>query len=223
MVDTQPSSELSGASQPTVALKEPEVWRLNEMLRDVVEKIGKNPVIMETPDYHDWYAKVEAGLDTGDTGWWEAFSHGLVMPLDGDFNLSQREQDKGFYDKLRDLAPKKGVIEAYLELETDFLRMDEKGFARQYAPKYPEPLQIEALSAAQSLMLRVVAFSELRKQLAQEGFVFPENPAMQEAIDAVRAATARDARPAAFAVLGGGPKPLAERAARTGSDELPSH
>ncbi len=197
---TPPGSTLTTGAQSTVAAKQFNAYTINETLHGIVEKMQNLNDIAATSNhnYADWYAQAEAGLDTHDTGWWEAYSHGLVMPLDGDFRLSGREQDKGFYDKLRtipwDASPDQ-LMAKYLELETDFLRFDDKGLKRQYDENYPQPIEIGTLPRTQSLSLRVIAFTQLRAQLSAQGFEVHENPVMAEAIAAVKEGIAKFDRP----------------------------
>ena len=178
-------SELA-SEQGSAIRKKIEYWELNQALREVVERVGDSVNRLDrTQDYKQWWADVEAGIDPNDTGWWEALSHGLVMPLDGDFRISEREQDKGFYDKLQDLEKTIGLEAAYIQLETDFLRFDEKGFNRQCDENYPQPIVLNK-TGAQILFLRVTTFGTLRSELEKQGVVLPDNPVWEEAKEAVK-------------------------------------
>ena len=213
---TPPSSTLATNAQSAAAVRTLDAGTINETLEDVVGKMQKLKEIATPPNDNNWYAQAEAGMDTHDTGWWEAYAHGLVRALDGDFHLSRREQDKGFYDKLRTVlrgAPPEQLIAKYLELEEDFLRFDEKGVERQYDPHYPQPIDLGGLTRTQSLSLRVIAFSLLRAQLASQGFELPENPVMAEAVAAVQEGILRFSNPTNRLALplGNAPDRLEER------------
>jgi hypothetical protein len=183
-----PRNETVGAGKKSGALVPLDTWRIAEALESIVQKIGDEVNRRDRPvDVKQWWADVDAGIDPQETGMWEALSHGLAMPLKGDFHTTGREQDKGFYDRLADLAKEKGIGPAYLELETDFLRFDDHGWDRKFSGgDYPKPIELRE-RLAQNLFMRVTAFSALREQLAREGDALPENPALEEARQAVLA------------------------------------
>ena len=187
-------NEDRSAAEPIV-LRKPEGYQIAEVLVGVIEKIGDSRVAR--------------------SNWWEAYSHGLSMPVHG-----EPGSDRGLLRRCRD-------AERYIELETDFLHFDDHGFDREdYGDPTGKPIEIGHEDRLKSLALRVVAFMQTRKELIEKGFVLPENPELAKAVDAINAELSKDARMAAqFAhLLGGQPSSFESRAVDAKSKKgLPDH
>ncbi len=155
------SGAVTGNAANTSVVREPKSWEILQALEEVIQKIGHTRLIMASSD---------------SSNWWEAFSHGLAMPV--------REAAMA---RIRN-------VEDYILAETDYLDLDEEGFRRKFG-NFGLSSQEGKIGENQlkSLTLRVAAFLQLRKSLAEQGFTLPPNPAIEDAILIVQSELAKDA------------------------------
>ena len=140
----------TGANVPS---REVDRWDICNAAEEAVQLIGRSPLIM---------------FSGGNDGWWEAFSHGLAMPI-------------------QELGNKFVTAEEYVEIESDYLHWDVDGYDRKYGSGR-RPFDRFTLSSSQlrGLAMRVITFMHVRDSLKLQGFELPENPEIQNAIEYVR-------------------------------------